>query len=486
MGRKTLLGLWLACWLALGGWAAATGGQAPPAADQKPASGDAATTGGAGQAPADGQPGPVALANLDLAGEPGLAADASKAAPVQPATAAGPGAPFDPEAATAAYLATVPADKRARSDAYFEGGYWLQLWNFLLAAGIALLLLAGRWSARMRDLAERITRRKPLQTLLYFAQYVLVTTLLTFPLTVYAEFFREHAYGLATQGFGAWLGDQAKGLAVAMILGGLLMALLYGIFRKLPKTWWIWGTVATVGFLMVSLAIGPLFIEPLFNTYTKLDDPAVREPILRLARANGVAAHDVWVVDASRQTTRVSANVAGFMGTQRIALNDNLLKRCSLPEIETVMAHEIGHYVLNHVPKMLLFFGVFIAGGFAFVRWAFEACTRRWGNRWGVRGIGDVAGLPLLLLLLSVYFFVLTPVTNTYSRMQEEEADLFALNAARQPDGEAEVDLKLGEYRKLAPGPVEEFLFFDHPSGRTRILMAMRWKAEHLDELPGR
>ena len=401
-----------------------------------------------------------------------------------PAAARGTaGAPFDPAAATEAWLATVPADKRARSDAYFEGGYWLQLWNFLLGAAIALLLLAGRWSSRMRDLAERITRRKPLQTLLYFAQYVLVSTLLTFPLTVYEGFFREHAYGLATQGFGAWLGDQAKGLALSLIFGGLLVALLYGIFRKLSRTWWIWGAVATLAFLVLSLAIGPVFIEPLFNQYTKLENPAVKGPILRLARANGVTAADVWVVDASRQTTRVSANVAGFLGTERIALNDNLLNKCTLPEIETVMAHEIGHYVLNHMFKSLLFFGLVIVAGFAFVKWGFAACVRRWGARWGVAGIGDVAGLPLLLLLLSVFFFALTPVTNTYIRVQEVEADLFALNAARQPDGEAAVDLKLGEYRKLAPGPVEEFLFFDHPSGQTRILMAMRWKAEHLDQL---
>ncbi len=424
---------------------------------------------------------PAATGAAPVSGNPNAAAPGFTV----PAAARGTaGAPFDPVAATDAWLATVPADKRARSDAYFEGGYWLQLWNFLLGAAVALLLLAGRWSARMRDLAERITRRKPLQTLLYFAQYFVVTSVLTFPLTVYQDFFREHAYGLATQGFGAWLGDQAKSAALAVIFGGVLAMLLYGIFRKLPRTWWIWGAAVTQAFMIFALAIGPVFIEPLFNKYTKLEDPAVREPILRLARANGVDVSNVWVVDASKQSTRVSANVAGFLGTERIALNDNLLNKCTLPEIETVMAHEIGHYVLNHVAKSLLFFGLVILAGFAFVKWGFAACVRRWGARWGVRGIGDVAGLPLLMLLLSVFFFVLTPATNTYIRVQEAEADLFALNAARQPDGEAVVDLKLGDYRKLAPGPVEEFLFFDHPSGKSRILMAMRWKAEHLSELP--
>jgi len=144
------------------------------------------------------------------------------------------------------------------------------------------------------------------------------------------------------------------------------------------------------------------------------------------------------------------------------------------------MAHEMGHYVLNHVFKGIVEFGVLIVIGFAFLRWSFDRALARWGSRWGIAGIADVAGLPLLVLLLSVFFFAMTPVTNTLIRTQEVEADIFGLNAARQPDAEAEVDLMLGEYRKLKPGPLEEFIFFDHPSGYNRILMAMRWKAENL------
>jgi STE24 endopeptidase len=228
--------------------------------------------------------------------------------------------------------------------------------------------------------------------------------------------------------------------------------------------------------------IAPVYIAPLFNTYTRLDDPVVREPILAMARAEGVDVDDVWVFDASRQTKRVSANVSGFAGTMRISLNDNLLNRTSLAEIEAVMAHEIGHYVLNHIYKSLLFFGVVIVVGFALLKRAFEAVAARKGAAWGIRGTGDTAGLPLAVTLLATYFFVLTPVVNSWIRMEEAEADLFGINASGQPDGEALVDLKLGEYRKLDPGPLEELVFFDHPSGRSRILMAMRWKAEHLEE----
>ena len=388
----------------------------------------------------------------------------------------------DPGAATRAYLASVPADKRARSDAYFEGGYWLDLWNFLLGAAVALLLLAGGWSARMRDAAERLTRSRPLQTALYWAQYLVVTTVLFFPLTVYQGFFREHRYGLATQSFGAWLGDQLKGLLVGLVLGGVLVVLLYGVVRRLPRTWWLWGSAVTVAFLLLTSLIAPVFIAPLFNTYTPLTDERIREPILRMARANGIEAGHVYVMDASRQTTRISANVSGLLGTERITLNDNLLRRASLPEIEAVMGHEIGHYVLNHVWESILFFGALIVAGFALLRWSFERARARWGERWGVRwgvrAAGDPAGLPLAVLIISAYTFVLAPVIRSYIRANEYEADVFGLNAARQPDGFAQVALKLGEYRKLDPGPIEEWLMYDHPSGRTRIYTAMRWKAE--------
>ena len=165
-----------------------------------------------------------------------------------------------------------------------------------------------------------------------------------------------------------------------------------------------------------------------------------------------------------------------------IRLNDNLLNRCSLPEIKSVMAHEIGHYVLNHMYELLLIFSLILVGGFVFVRWTFDRVVGRWGSRWSVRGIGDIAGMPLLAVLFATYFFVMTPVVNTAIRVNESEADLFGLHAAREPDGFAEVALKLGEYRKLDPGSVEEWIFFDHPSGRSRIHMAMTWKAENLSD----
>ncbi|MDQ2900258.1 MAG: M48 family metallopeptidase [Acidobacteriota bacterium] len=387
---------------------------------------------------------------------------------------------FDPVAATDAYLASVPADKHARSDAYFEGGYWLILWDFLVAAGISILLLQTRLSARMRDAARRATRIRPLQTVVYWIEYTIFTFILAFPLTVYEGFFREHQYGLANQNFVGWIGDQLKGLMVSLILGALLVTALFAIVRRLNRTWHIWGALVTTLFLIFGALIGPVFIFPLFNKFTVLNDPRITAPILSVARANGIPVTKVYEVDASRQSKRVSANVSGFLGTERITLNDNLLNRCSPPAILAVMGHEMGHYVMNHIYKMILFFAVTIVVAFALLRWSLDWSLARWGARWGLEGIGDVAVLPLAVLVFSILGFLFTPFGNTFVRTQEYEADVYGLNAARQPDGFAEAALLLGEYRKLDPGPAEECIFFDHPSGRTRIYSAMRWKKENL------
>ena len=408
----------------------------------------------------------------------------------QPATAmpsvitvppeAQPSPNFDAEAATRAYLAQIPADATARSNAYFEGGYWLILWDFLYGAVLSLLLLNLRWSARMRNLAERITRFKPVQTVLYWVQYLVVVTVLGFPLGAYEGFFRERKYGLATQTFGPWMGDQFKLLLVNMVLGGILVVLLFGVARRFPRTWPVLGAAVTMIMLILTVLIGPVYLQPIFYHPKPLQDPKITQPILSMAQANGIPVHDVYQIDESTKSTRMSANVSGFGKTMRITLNDNLLRRGSPEEIQMVMGHEMGHYVLNHVYNGMLFFSVMAVLFFVYLRRSLDWALKRWGERWQIRGVGDTAVLPLVVLLGSLYFFVLTPVFNTYIRTQEHEADMYGLNASRQPDGFAQAAIHLGEYRKMEPGKVEEWIFFDHPSGRNRIHDAMRWKAENL------
>jgi STE24 endopeptidase len=337
-----------------------------------------------------------------------------------------------------------------------------------------------RWSARMRDLSERVTRFKPVHTFVYWLQYLVLTSILTFPLTAYEGYFREHKYGLATQTFGPWMLDQLKTLGVVGVLGGILVMMLFGIVRRLPRTWWIWGSVATIVFLIFVVLISPVYIFPIFNKVTRLDDPKIVDPILSMARANGIPAKDVFEIDASKQTTRMSANVSGFASTMRITLNDNLLRRGSPEEIQAVMGHEMGHYVMNHIYKGIMYQLIVTVIAFAYLRWGLDWTLQRWGEKWQIRGVGDTAVLPLVVLLISIFGFVNTPIDNTFTRTQEYEADMYGLNTSRQPDGFAQGAIHLGEYRKMSPGPVEEWIFFDHPSGHNRIYAAMRWKAENL------
>jgi STE24 endopeptidase len=394
--------------------------------------------------------------------------------------AAQPSPSFNVNDATEAYMAMMPPAAVERSNAYFEGGYWLILWDFLYASAVCLIVLNTRWSAAMRNRAQRITRFRWLQDALYWIQYLLLTTVLGFPLEYYEGFVREHQYGMATQTLMPWMGDEAKSLAIGLVMGAIAILVLFAIVRKCRQTWWIWGTVVAIVFVILGIAIGPVFIQPMFNKVNRLDDPKITGPILRMAHANGISTNDVYEIDASRQTTRMSANVSGIGNTMRITLNDNLLKRGSPEEIQAVMGHEMGHYVMNHIPKSVLFLSVVLVIFFAYLRWALTWTLARWGDRWGIHEITDPAVLPLVFLLGGLFFFVLTPVNNTEIRSQEKEADMFGLNAARQPDGFAQAAIHLGEYRKMRPGPLEEILFFDHPSGYNRIHSAMQWKSENL------
>ena len=386
------------------------------------------------------------------------------------------GLPRAADAATAAYLDRLPLDVVTRSNDYFEGGYWLQLWNFLLGLAIALILLSGRRAARLRDWTGRVGRKPFVRDALFGALYAVAAWALSLPLTIYQGYFREHQYAMATQSFGPWFTEQLTGLAVSIVLLALVAAVFYAVLRRVGASWWVWGTSVAVAFLVLLVLVAPVVIDPLFNTYKPVADGAVKNAVLTMAHANGVPADNIYEFDASRQTTRVSANVSGIFGSASVRLNDNLLRRSSLAEIRAVMGHELGHYVLNHIYKWIAAMSLLLLAGFLFTQWAMTSLLARFGDRFGLRGVSDVASFPLLVAVMSVFVFVTTPISNTLIRTQEVEADRFGLNLAREPHGDAEVDLKLTEYRKPDPGPIEEFVFFDHPSTRHRIHDAMQWR----------
>ena len=384
--------------------------------------------------------------------------------------------PLEIAAATQAYLDKMPPSATKKSNNYFTGGYWLTLWNYLLSLVIAWWLLSYKISVRMRDLAQRWTKIKSVHTVIYVLLYSLLTSIISLPFNIYQSYFREHSYGLSNLTLSGWFGEQLKGLMINMIMLSMLLVIVYAVIRKFRQTWALWGAVVGVVFLAFILLIGPVFISPLFNDYTPLNNSPLKSQILSMARANGVPANNVYEYNASKQSKRISANVSGLMGTTRISLNDNLLNLSSDATVKAVMGHEMGHYVLNHGPKMLVEFGLVLGFGFMFVKWGFKRFNK---ISWGIKDETDIAGLPLFIILLSTWFFIMTPVTNSIVRTSETEADIFGLNVSAEPEGFAEGILSLSNYRKMKASYWEEVFFYDHPTGYNRIYAAMRWRSEH-------
>lgn len=398
------------------------------------------------------------------------------------AQAAVAGSAFDPEAATRAYLATVHGAARAKSDAYFEGGYWLILWGALVTIALNLVLLQTGVIRRLSDWAGRRRRGLAGRTLFFATAYGLLTTMLTLPYMLWTGFYREAQYGLNNQSLVHWFGDFAVASLVGAVLTPLLLIPILLLVRRTPRTWWAWGTLVAVLGLAFTGAVAPVAIDPLFNRYTPLTREPLRGELLSLARANGVPASQIFVVDASRQTKKISANVAGLGGTARVALNDNLLATRDDDMIRAVTGHEMGHYLLGHTWRLLSGFALIALAGFLLVQWSVPALLRRYGARWGVGALWEPGVIAVASIVLAPFGMLATPLSNTLIRTTEAQADIFGLNASRAPDGFARAALVLSQYRKLEPTALEEAVFYDHPSGRSRIAAAMRWKAEHLGQ----
>ncbi len=385
---------------------------------------------------------------------------------------------FDPVQATNEYLAAIPTEDEARVNAYVNTGYMIMVLVVLAECLLAWVLLRSGWSVRWRDWAEARFNSRFGQAFVYVPIYVVVTTVLLFPLSWYSGFHVEHKFGLSNQSFAGWFAEFLQSGVLGLLGMALFVACLYLLLRGARERWWLWASAMSAVFAILLILISPVFIEPLFNEYRPMDEGPLKERILSIARANGLEADDVQQVDQSRQTTRVSAFVSGLMGTERIALNDNLLNRASPEAVEAVMAHEIGHYVLNHVWKTIAILSLMALLGFGLASAIFHAVLRRHGGRWGLRDIDDYAAFPLLYAIGSVVLFLATPLFYKLIYTQEAEADIFAINAVDNPHAWAEVALLTAEYRKLKPPEWEENWLNHHPSPYARVYMAMRWQAE--------
>lgn len=386
--------------------------------------------------------------------------------------------PFDPDVATREWLATMDQAAVARSNSYFEGGYWIQFVTPLIGFAIAFGFLQLGWANGLRGWLEKNVKVYFFVVAGFALVYTLIGAVLSFGWDYWVGFVREHDYNLSTQTFAQWITEYAQGFGISLVIGTLAIGLLYLIIAVATKTWWVWGTIFAVGFMGVTSMLAPVYLAPIFNTYTEMPDSPLRESVLQMAQASGVPTDNVYVYDRSRQTQSISANVSGFAGTTRISLADTLIARESPGGVRSVLGHEIGHYVLRHTSSLFVMFAFLIIVAFALTHIIFNAIIK--GERWGIRSIADPAGMPLFFSVIGFIFLLATPIQNNIIRFHEHQADIFGLNAAREPDGFAESALLLSEYRKMEPSAFEEWFFYDHPSGYARIHMAMVWKAHEM------
>ncbi|WP_188192889.1 M48 family metallopeptidase [Nonomuraea sp. SYSU D8015] len=297
-----------------------------------------------------------------------------------------------------------------------------------------------------------------------------ITELIRWPLGMWFETILRD-YGLSTQDWGAWAGDRLKNLGVEAFLLCLMLFALVALARKV-KRWWIPAAAGAFTLTVVASFVYPVVFEPLFNDFTSMKQGPLRTSLLAMAERDGVPVEDVLVADASRRTTALNAYVSGFGATRRIVVYDNLLK-APQPEVELVVAHELGHAKDNDVLYGTLIGGLGAALGAILLFLVFGAVRRRVG----VASIADPRAVGAVIGLMSLGSFLMGPAQNLISRHIEARADLHSLELTRDPATFVAMQKRLAtaNISDLSPDAVEYVLYASHPSSPERIAMARSW-----------
>lgn len=283
----------------------------------------------------------------------------------------------------------------------------------------------------MRDLAKKIGRKWFFVIAVYMIFYRVLTTLVDLPWAYYKQFVREHAYGLSNQTFGKWLGDSVTSLVVTVVLAVLFVWVPYLLIKKSPRRWWLYMGLAMVPFLFFIFMIQPIWVAPLFNDFGPMQDKALEKEILDLASRSGIEGSRVFEVDKSVDTKAFNAYVAGFLGTKRIVLWDTILEGLEDEEVLFIMGHEMGHYVLKHIFKGTFLIAFLMMVALYLVYRTAGGLIKRYQDRFRFSELSDIASFPLIILLVNLFLFFLTPFPLAYIRHSEHEADRFALELTR-------------------------------------------------------
>jgi STE24 endopeptidase len=380
---------------------------------------------------------------------------------------------------------TLPQDlyRKARDLGRFR--FRFNLIDFFYGVFVLWVILSWRFGPKFRDWAESVSRKRFVQAAIFAPLLILTLNILGLPSGIY-ENSVERKYGLSVQSWGSWFWDWSKEQFLAVLLGIVLVSILYAVIRSSPRRWWFYFWLVSVPIAVVLVFMQPLIVDPMFHKFEPLEqkDPALTDSLEKMVQRAGenIPPERMFWMGAGEKTTELNAYVTGMGASKRIVLWDNTIAKMNTPQIVFVAGHEMGHYVLNHIWKGLTFAAIFLLVlfylGFRTIGWLLQ----RWGMAWGIRGVDDLASLPALLLVLSVYSFIASPISSAVSRYFEHQADQYGLElthgltpdsaqvAAQSLQVLGEVDLSDPD-----PNPIDVFMFYSHPTIPDRIRFALTY-----------
>jgi STE24 endopeptidase len=380
---------------------------------------------------------------------------------------------------------TLPPDLYQKAHDRSRIRFRLALISFVYGLIVLWVILHWKLGAKYRDWAEKFSVKRFLQAIVFAPLLLLTIALFTLPLDVYSEMV-EKKFGISVQGWGSWSWDWVKNQLISLVVFTILMWLLYVVIHCSPRRWWFYFWLVSLPIVLFVVFITPWVIDPLFHKFESLQqkDPPLTAALETMVQRTGenIPPERMFWMGAAEKTTAVDAYVTGFGASKRIVVFDTTIAKATTPQIVFVAGHEMGHYVLHHVPKSLAFFAVlfllFFYMGYRLIGWVLA----RWGADWEIRGLGDWASLPALVLLLSIFSFLVNPLANAYSRHQEHQADQYGLEVTHglTPDSgqiAAQGFQKLGEVDlgDPDPNPVDVFLFYDHPPIGDRVQFSLTY-----------
>ncbi len=380
---------------------------------------------------------------------------------------------------------TLPPDlyKKAHDKSLID--FRLALVGFVYGLAVLWIILRWKIGAKYRDWAERSSSKRFVQALVFAPLFVLTAGVLTLPLDVYSESI-EKKFGISVQSWASWGGDWIKLQLISVIIFTLLTWILYAVIRRSPRRWWFYFWLVSLPILLFIFFVSPWVITPLFNKFEPLQqkEPQLTAALEQMVQRAGqdIPPERMFWMGASEKSTALNAYVTGFGASKRVVVWDTTIAKMNTPQIVFVAGHEMGHYVLGHIVKLLVAFAVgfllLFYVGYCMMGWV----LKRWGAAWGIRNMEDWASLPALLLLLSVFSFVSNPLGNAFSRYTEHQADQYGLEVTHGLTSDssqvaAQSFQILGEVDLSDPDPsaLDVFLFYSHPSIPDRIRFALSY-----------